>query len=127
MIHFLPEVLYTKADLSRLAEEAGINVDYFLARLGAAKRFKGLWWGRDLLAALERVPILGDDSPPSAPKPERPRRRRREAAKETGEEELIGGVFSASRLGISSSEGCQHDRSSVSRSRAANHPQRGGE
>lgn len=99
MFEIRPEVLYTKSDLARFTEEAGIDVDYFLSRLKAPKRFKGLWWGRDILEALEAVPVLGD-APTAISTAPKGRGGRRKKRTETDSGGLIGGMFTREGLGI---------------------------
>ncbi len=52
MIELKPNVLYTRADLAAMLEPAGVDVDFFIARIKARKVFKMLWLGEDILAAL---------------------------------------------------------------------------
>lgn len=94
MFEFKNEALYTKADLARFTDQAGLDVHHFLSRLKAPKRFKGLWWGRDILEALEKVPILGDQPQAVSLAPKNQGGRRK---KKTG---LIGGMFTPEELGI---------------------------
>lgn len=58
MIELNPNTLYTRSDLAQMLEPAGVDVDTFLNRLGARKVFKQLWYGLDLLKAIETAPEL---------------------------------------------------------------------
>ena len=50
--------LYSKSDLERLLEPLGLSVDAFLDRLRPRKTFKSVYFGRDLLYALENADPL---------------------------------------------------------------------
>ena len=62
MIRIDPHALYTRADLTTMLDGSGVDVDHFIARLRPRKVFKCLFFGRDLLQALETVPALSDRS-----------------------------------------------------------------
>lgn len=58
MICIDPNALYTREDLRQLLEDAGIDVDVFIARLRPRKVFRRLFWGQDLLDGLRAAPAL---------------------------------------------------------------------
>ncbi len=85
MIELKPNVLYTRADLAAMLEPAGVDVDFFIARIKARKVFKMLWLGEDILAALRSAPVLADrdearELPPAANRGNRTRRTKAPAA-----------------------------------------------
>ena len=55
MIRIHPDTFYTKEDL---AEALPIDVDHFLSVLRPRKVFKVLYWGRDLIEAINQAPPL---------------------------------------------------------------------
>jgi len=92
-----PRALYTKADMIELFQ--GVDIDYLLSRLRCKKRFASLWWGTDILAALEIVPVLGEETaiysmsdvlPPTT-----------KANKKKNCTKLIGRIFTADEIGVS--------------------------
>lgn len=76
------DALYTRQDLAAMLEPAGVDVDHFIGRLRPVKRFKMLYFGFDLLAALETCqPLAEREDAPALPAPaNRGNRKRRGAA-----------------------------------------------
>ena len=79
MIRIEPNCLYSRADLAAMLEPAGVDVDHFIARLRPRKVFKQLYYGADLLKALDAAPALADrpegvDFPPATNRGNRRRR-----------------------------------------------------
>ena len=93
MIEIKAAALYTKADLEIFLEEAGVDVDHFLSRVRCPKKFRNLWYGEDLIQALQAVPPLSEGEKKELPSA--PRKRQKKARGE-----LIGNVFTPSELGI---------------------------
>ena len=58
MIRIERDCLYSRADLSEMLNGSGIDVDTFIARLKPRKVFKALYYGADLLKALDEAPAL---------------------------------------------------------------------
>jgi len=58
MIRIERDALYSRADLAEMLEGFGLDVDTFIGRQRPRKVFKGLYYGRDLLAALDGAPAL---------------------------------------------------------------------
>ena len=58
MIEIQPHCLYTRNDLVKMLEGHGIDVDTFISRCKPRKVFKCLFYGKDLLAALDAAPPL---------------------------------------------------------------------
>jgi hypothetical protein len=67
MIRIEPNALYSRSDLIEMLEPVGIDPDTFIARLRPRKVFRAVWYGRDLLAALDQAPALGDQEPATMP------------------------------------------------------------
>lgn len=62
MLALDPNALYSKEDLAALLTPFGLSVDAFLDRVRPRKVFKSVYFGKDLLAALERAPAIKDRS-----------------------------------------------------------------
>lgn len=60
MIEINPHALYTRDDLAAMLKPAGVDVDHFIARLKPRKVFKMLFYGADILKALETAPSLAE-------------------------------------------------------------------
>jgi len=60
MIEIKTNCLYSRSDLTDMLEPAGVDVDHFISRLRPRKVFKQLYYGADLLKALDAAPALAD-------------------------------------------------------------------
>ena len=60
MIEIRPHALYSRSDLALMLEGTGVNVDTFIGRLKPRKVFKMLFYGKDLLTALDQAPALAE-------------------------------------------------------------------
>ena len=49
-----PNALYTKAAIQ---EKIPIKVDHFLERIRPVKRFRTMYWGRDIIRAIEAMEV----------------------------------------------------------------------
>ena len=58
MMEIKPNALYSRADLAKMLRDSGIDVDTFVGRLKPRKVFKALYYGADLLKALDAAPAL---------------------------------------------------------------------
>ncbi len=93
-----PAALYSKNDLTAYLEQEGIDIDHFLFRLKCKKKFRGLWFGEDLIEALRRVSPLSDSEEKTAKTvfTQTPPRTR----KTKSETQMIGGTINPSNLGL---------------------------
>jgi hypothetical protein len=88
-----PTAFYSKEDFVAGLEGTGVDIDYFLTRLQCIKKFRGLWWGEDVIHAFRNTtPLAGKDKKAL---PEIPKRMRKKAGGD-----LIGGIFNPTELGI---------------------------
>ena len=81
MIEIKRDALYSRADLAKMLRDSGIDVDTFIARLKPRKVFKALYYGADLLKALDAAPALKERAAArtsAKPKNKGGRRRRKE-------------------------------------------------
>lgn len=93
MFEFKANAVYTKSDLEEYLAPSGMDVNHFLNRLRPVKRFKSLYLGRDLIAALESLPAVERDTEEVRFDPLPTRGGGRKPRKRGPGERLIGGVF----------------------------------
>ena len=80
LIEIRPHCLYSRSDLVDMLSDL-VNVDMFIARLRPRRIIKRLYYGADLLRALDDAPALRDERPvPATAKGRRRRRSRVECA-----------------------------------------------
>jgi len=77
MIRFDPHSLYSRADLIEMLSPLGIDADAFIARIKPVKRFRPVWWGQDVINAIENAPLLGEHQVDAPALPERKNGKRR--------------------------------------------------
>ena len=61
-----PDTFYTKVALER-ALAGVVSVKRFLLRVRPPQKFKGVYWGADLIEAIAVAPSLGEDDGPGRP------------------------------------------------------------
>lgn len=93
-----PTALYTKKDLSTYLEQERIDIDNFLSRLGCKKKFRGLWFGEDLIEALRKVSPFNEIEEKTMTEFRTPISTK--TRKTQSDDRLIGGIFNPSDLGI---------------------------
>ena len=58
MVELRPNAFYSRQDLLDMLGPLGVDADGLIARLKPAKRFRLVWWGNDLIKAIEAAPLL---------------------------------------------------------------------
>jgi hypothetical protein len=66
MIVIRPNALYTRQELRAKLARYGMSVDKFISKIKPLKRFSRLYWGADLIQAIDRLGALDPRLPSTA-------------------------------------------------------------
>lgn len=108
MIKIDPNTFYSRKDLETLLAPYRLHVNTFIARVRPAKRFGSLFWGRDLIDAIDAAPLLREGRVETAAKVGQCLSSARtgdrgQGAKPRKSSGKIGGIFDPADLGLSDS------------------------
>ena len=99
MFEIKPNAFYSRADLAKLLEPAGVDVDTFIGRLRPRKVFHRLFFGEDLIEAMRRAPALAEREEadnvelPAPPKARRGARRKTRSKAASGSATTLDGYL----------------------------------
>ena len=80
MIEIKPSALYTRADLAEMLAPVGIDADGWIRLIRPVKRFRGVWFGEDLIEAIRLAPPMNEKLKRELPEKCKPGNRRKRGA-----------------------------------------------